>query len=103
METTMTFRVVATVGTALPFTGTSEEATANFATHDFDPHEGRCWHCDCRPWGVWANHPCGNGDRIENQRIQFEDGTIATRVVKIVRGEIVATREPNSDTETENW
>lgn len=101
METTLTFRVAGSRGSAIPFTGTSEQADANFATHNFE--DGRCWNCDCRPWGVWAKYPCNNADRIENQRIEFEDGTTARRVVKIVGGEIVAIRETNSVFDTQNW
>lgn len=32
---------------------------AAYATHQFDPVDARCWHCDCRPWGRVAQWPCG--------------------------------------------
>lgn len=92
METTTDFTIRATAGRALPFTGTQEQADANYNTHSFDPEEHRCWYCDCRPWGVWAQYPCGNGDRVESQRIVYADGSEGTRIVKIVNGEIVASR-----------
>ena len=43
----------------VPFAGTDEERAVNFASHHFDPEEGRCWDCDCRPWGYSADYPCG--------------------------------------------
>jgi hypothetical protein len=42
-----------------PFPGTEDEAAANRATHRFDSSLNRCWDCDCRPWGTYANYPCG--------------------------------------------
>lgn len=27
--------------------------------HDYDWDEMRCVRCDCRPWGRWAELPCG--------------------------------------------
>lgn len=39
------------------FPGTPEQAAANYDTHQFGD-EGRCWNCDCRPWGLWASWPC---------------------------------------------
>lgn len=46
-----------------PFPGTAEEAAANRATHYFDSYDensgDRCMGCDCRPWGVYADYPCG--------------------------------------------
>lgn len=94
--TTTKFRVAGTVATALPFTGTPEQAAANYDTHSFGS-EDRCFCCDCRPWGVWAQYPCGNGDRVESQRLIYDDGTEVTRIVKIVNGEIVASRIANHD------
>lgn len=41
-----------------PFTGTDDEAAANYRTHYFGP-EDRCYGCDSRPWGIYALHPCG--------------------------------------------
>lgn len=47
-----------------PFPGTPAEAEANYNTHHFGS-EGRCWNCDCRPWGYWAQWPCGiNPDEV---------------------------------------
>jgi len=46
--------------------GTDEERAANQASHHFvfsgDPDDGdcRCMGCDCRPWGVSADWPCGD-------------------------------------------
>lgn len=40
------------------FNGTPEQAEANYRTHAFGA-EGRCWNCDCRPWGLWASWRCG--------------------------------------------
>jgi hypothetical protein len=42
----------------LPFPGTADEAAANNRTHSF--WDGRCDACTCRPWGDWANYPCGD-------------------------------------------
>jgi hypothetical protein len=92
METTTEFTIKGTMGQALAFTGTPEEASANYDTHAFDPEEDRCWYCDCRPWGVWAKYPCGDGDRIEYQRLVYADGREENRIVKIVKGEIVGSR-----------
>jgi hypothetical protein len=89
METTTNFRIAGSSATALPFTGTPEEALANWNTHSFDAEYARCSWCDCRPWGVWANYPCGNGDRIVEQRVIFEDGREVTRVVTIINGKEV--------------
>ena len=27
-------------------------------SHQFGGEEGRCWSCDCRPFGRWAPEPC---------------------------------------------
>jgi hypothetical protein len=40
------------------FPGTPAEVEANRQTHQFGP-EGRCWDCDCRPWGIAVEWPCG--------------------------------------------
>jgi hypothetical protein len=65
-----------TINIPQPFTGTAEEAAANYATHDFysyDESSGdRCTGCDCRPWGVWANWPCGTTEE-EIGRIDVPD------------------------------
>lgn len=47
------------------FTGTAEEAAANFATHNFfstgygDDGDYRCGDCDSRPSHAAARYPCG--------------------------------------------
>ena len=51
------------------FQGTPEEAARNRRSHDFV--DGRCWRCDCRPWGRVAEWPCG----VEPPRV--EDDTAA--------------------------
>jgi len=30
----------------------------NHPSHDFTGIDGRCFWCDCRPYGRWAPHPC---------------------------------------------
>jgi hypothetical protein len=43
------------------FTGSDEEAAANFRTHYWagnDP-DARCGECDCKPWHAAARYPCG--------------------------------------------
>ena len=27
--------------------------------HNFSASEGRCYECDCRPYGMWSKLPCG--------------------------------------------
>lgn len=50
----------------VPFAGTSAERAANHASHSFDYESGRCYGCDCRPWGLTASYPCGtNPPRAE--------------------------------------
>ena len=61
--------------TPRPFPGTKEEAAANYATHDFDWEEMRCWKCDCRPHGQWANWPC-EVDPDEVGYVLWENGQI---------------------------
>lgn len=97
METTTDFTIRASAARALPFAGTQEQANANYDTHAFDHEYDRCMYCDCRPWGVWAQYPCGNGDRVESQRIVYADGSEGTRIVKIINGEIVASRMATPD------
>jgi hypothetical protein len=43
------------------FAGTSEQARANFATHQWSPEDdaARCAHCDAKPWHAAASYPCG--------------------------------------------
>lgn len=50
-----------TVNQPVPFSGTSEERKANYATHDFIYYdeEAECMGCCCKPWHVMADYPCG--------------------------------------------
>ena len=73
------------MATVVPFTGTAEEDRANFATHAFG-EEGRCYYCDCRPWGEWAKYPCGGGDRDETRYLDGSDGS-QWREVWEIRGD----------------
>jgi hypothetical protein len=41
------------------FSGSEAEKAANFDSHGFDWESGRCWKCDCRPFGRVAEWPCG--------------------------------------------
>lgn len=45
------------------FQGTLEDKQRNYATHIFDDgiygDDPRCVGCDCRPWGRYAEYPCG--------------------------------------------
>lgn len=50
----MTYRVNA----PRHFPGTPEEVSANRLTHHFG-YEARCYDCDCRPWGISVEWPCG--------------------------------------------
>ena len=50
---------VASCDAPLEFPGTADEVAANQATHDFDYEFGRCFDCDCRPWGTVSQWPCG--------------------------------------------
>lgn len=47
----------------MTFTTTSPAAWTRSAnphpSHHFDFEMGRCWDCDCRPWGLWSAAPCG--------------------------------------------
>lgn len=60
------------VNAPMRFEGTAEEAAANFRSHHFV--DGRCWNCDCRPFGRIASWPCG----VEPPRV--EDETAATEL-----------------------
>jgi hypothetical protein len=85
MENGITLRYRGMSATALPFTGTDEEAEANFRTHFFGD-EGRCYDCDCRPWGVWAKYPCGGADRTEDRYFDGSDGARWREVWEVVGG-----------------
>ena len=45
----------------VPFTGTQEQADRNFRTHNFSNFgdEPACLNCDCKPWHIAADYPCG--------------------------------------------
>lgn len=47
----------------VPFSGTNEEAEANFLTHQFgydgDDFDARCMSCDAKVWHKAASYPCG--------------------------------------------
>lgn len=45
----------APVDVALRLNGTLH---ANHPSHDFTGIDGRCYNCDCRPFGRHAPHPC---------------------------------------------
>ena len=45
------------VNVPVPFEGTDEERNRNFRTHAF--YGERCDNCDCRPFGRYADYPCG--------------------------------------------
>lgn len=52
-----------TVNRPVPFSGTPEQAQANYETHWWtrvDEYEIRCGQCDCKPWHAAAKYPCGN-------------------------------------------
>jgi hypothetical protein len=46
---------------------------------------------------VWAQYQCNDGDRVESQRLVYADGREENRLVKIIKGEIVATRLLTAD------
>lgn len=51
-----------TINEPIPFPGTREELDANFASHSwdsFDGMDGHCFNCDCKPWHIMAQYPCG--------------------------------------------
>jgi len=53
----------------MKFAGSIAERDTNLASHSFDPNEGRCIHCDCRPWGRIAEWVCGaNPPRVIENR-----------------------------------
>lgn len=53
------------VNMPMSFPGTAEEIEANRKTHYFintggwEDGDYRCGGCDCRPWGITAEWPCG--------------------------------------------
>jgi hypothetical protein len=71
---TITYTLRGKASTPIPFTGSAEVARANYETHAFGA-EGRCWNCDCRPWGEWAKYQCGTGDRHEERFFDGSDGS----------------------------
>ena len=61
----------------VPFSGTPEEADANFNTHRFSGDmdgDYRCGFCDCKPWHKAAHYPCGE-PTPRQIRTRYEDGT----------------------------
>lgn len=46
-----------TVNSPMRFPGTAAEAEKNRQSHRF--YGDRCSDCDCRPWGRYAEWPCG--------------------------------------------
>ena len=67
-----------TINEPVPFTGTTEEAEANFATHSFgydgDDYDARCMYCDAKVWHKAATYPCGS-DVPRQVRVFFSDDT----------------------------
>lgn len=45
------------VNMPMEFDGTDEQKMLNRASHNF--HGSRCMDCDCRPWGIVVDWPCG--------------------------------------------
>lgn len=74
-------------GVAIPFVGSVEQSEYNFATHSFDGEEGRCMFCDCRPWGVWANQPCGNANMERVSRYRLADGSSVWVKTRVINGQ----------------
>ena len=72
-DTTMEIKNRGFSAVALPFEGTAEQAQENWHTHSFG-WDDRCMRCDCRPWGVWANYPCGNADMVKSQSYELPGG-----------------------------
>lgn len=69
-----------------PFDGTPEEARENFDTHSFDSMEARCWKCDCRPWGTWAQYPCGSTHQFVQRYMVGDDGSHWREVAEVRDG-----------------
>lgn len=71
----------------IPFKGSQEERIANRQTHYWglisfaDIDEVRCLDCDCKPWHVAADYPCGEEPPRE---VVDEDGDeyIARRIAE---------------------
>lgn len=70
-----------------PWPGTAEEIDANRRTHQFDAQSGRCWQCDCRPWGITAEWPCGT----EPPRVEMSGDEYARRTLPgIIAAEVMS-------------
>ena len=64
-----------TVNVPRHFPGTPEEVATNWATHHFG-YEDRCFSCDCRPWGIVSEWPCG----ADVPRVVYVDGVEVANV-----------------------
>ena len=77
------------VNMPMPFSGTDEEALANYASHYFG-HEDRCYGCDSRPWGIYALHPCGaRVDYIDATDDEYLAARAETRRIAVLHDKIV--------------
>jgi hypothetical protein len=59
--------------------------------HDWDWNVGRCVNCDCRPFGRWANLPCGATEAPEGNPEQ-----LVQAIVMISAVQAAMTKEPGS-------
>ena len=51
-------------------------------SHYFGP-EDRCMWCDCRPWGAWAQIPCGSDQTPPQMTFeQFQAGAVVWTAIK---------------------
>lgn len=73
-------------GVAIPFVGAEEQARDNWLTHSFGA-EDRCVWCDCRPWGVWADQPCGNANSVRVSRYRLADGSSVWVKTRVINGQ----------------
>jgi hypothetical protein len=50
------------INTPVPYPGTDEEKTLNRASHVWlsGDSDTRCINCDCKPWHIHADYPCGD-------------------------------------------
>ena len=72
------------VNIPMPFSGTDEEALANYASHYFG-YEDRCCGCDSRPWGIYALHPCGaNPERVDATEDEYHAARAETRRIAVL-------------------
>lgn len=49
------------IDTPAPYEGTEDEIKANRASHIWlsGDSDARCIQCDCKPWHIHADYPCG--------------------------------------------